>query len=228
MPNAGGSLDAKLVEAKKLLHAYANGEAGRVAVAWTGGKDSTLALWLWRQVCGQTTPLALTVDTGCKFPKIISFRTQLAKEWGVDHTVVFSADPQRPPEPSVPLECCNRLKIRPLKEALRARGVSVLVTGIRRDEHPSRAGRTAVERREDQEAGPDYVQLNPLLELNEMDVWAAHLGRGIPYCSLYDQGYRSLGCVPCTAPPAAGFDERSGRNQAKDAKLQQLTALGYF
>lgn len=200
-------------------------DPARIAVAWTGGKDSTLALWLWRQVVGESGQVkAVTVDTGCKFPEVVSFRTRVAEEWELDHHVVHSADPDFPPAPSNPLACCQRLKVDPLKAALRELGIEVLITGIRRDEHPSRAERQFAERRID----PGYIQLNPLLELTEMDVWAAHLGRGIPYCELYDQGYRSLGCVPCTAHPDSADGERGGRSQAKDERLEQLTALGYF
>ncbi|NEP77032.1 MAG: phosphoadenosine phosphosulfate reductase family protein [Okeania sp. SIO3B3] len=228
--STGDSLDSKLEFARALLadNALAAGSTHRVAVAWTGGKDSTLALWLWRQVLAQAEanarPLALTVDTGVKFPEIIAFRTELAKDWGLEHRVVYSADPDSPPDSSNPLACCGRLKVAPLKATLRELKVTILISGIRRDEHPSRADRQFVEKRSD----PDYVQLNPLLDLNEMDVWAAHLGRAIPYCPLYNQGYRSLGCVPCTASPSEHLGERTGRSTAKDARLEQLTALGYF
>ena len=75
---------------------------------------------------------------------------------------------------------------------------------------------------------PDYFQANPILAWTEMDVWAQTMAAGLPYCELYNQGYRSLGCMPCTAKSRPGQDERSGRDQDKESRMASLRALGYF
>ncbi len=207
-------------------------DLSRVAVAWTGGKDSTTVLWLWKQVLAQHggAPLrAISIDTGLKFPEVMAFRDRMAKQWGVD---VYVARPNvrldTYPVAKDKVACCAELKIAPLKSALRELRVEVLLTGVRADEHPSRSGRLPMEPRTD----PDILEANPILHWAEMDVWAHTTQVGLPYCGLYDLGYRSLGCRPCTAPaPGGGHGdggERAGRHRDKEGRLEALRDLGYF
>ncbi|MEF2144072.1 MAG: phosphoadenosine phosphosulfate reductase family protein [Desulfovibrionaceae bacterium] len=202
----------------------------QVAVAWTGGKDSTVALDLWRRVLAHAgkesaagSARALTLDTGLKFPEVVSFRNRLARDWKIDLVVARPRmDIAHYPVAEDKLDCCAKLKVEPLQRAVRGMKVTALVTGLRRDEHESRAGRDYLEKREE----PDYVQCNPLLDWTEMDIWAYTTGRGLPFCELYSKGYRSLGCVPCTE--TAEGTERSGRDADKEGKLDTLRSLGYF
>lgn len=203
----------------------------RIVVAWTGGKDSTTVLSLWKTYLEKTGlnkrhPLqALSLDTGCKFSDVLAFRDALALEWDVTLQVIRpSADALAlGPDPQNPVVCCRRLKIKPLHQAIERLGVAVLVTGIRHDEHHSRQIDSWREQRQE----PDYVQAHPLLHWSEMDIWSYHLQEGLGYCPLYDQGYRSLGCRPCTTR-GSEVDERSGRNQKKENQLHVLRSLGYF
>lgn len=200
---------------------------GGLAVAWTGGKDSTLALALVRARLAERHPgvpvRALSIDTGCKFPEVVAFRDRMADEWGLDlHVVRPDEDLSHYPVAEDKVACCRDLKVRPLARALRDLDVRVLVTGIRADEHPSRAATPPAEALE----APPHIRLHPVLRFTEMDVWAYHMDRALPSCPLYAQGYRSLGCVPCTAPAVA--TERSGRDQDKEADMQALRSLGYF
>lgn len=202
-------------------------ENGIVAVAWTGGKDSTVALRLWMELMrerGGGMPVALSIDTGLKFPETIAFRQAMAQEWGVR---VIEVGPE--PRASAPvsedrMECCRRLKIEPLCKAIVEHDIGALITGIRRDEHPSRMDRTVFEQR----SNPEYLQVSPLLDWTEMDIWSYIAGRDLPYCQLYDRGYRSLGCVPCTVLSGSDLDERSGRDEQKERCLTALHHLGYF
>ncbi len=200
---------------------------GVAAVAWTGGKDSTVALRLWMEILrerGAEKPVALSIDTGLKFPETISFRKAMAREWGVRVIEAGPAFRAAAPVSEDRLECCRLLKIEPLRAAIAENGISVLITGIRRDEHPSRGDREAFEKRCD----PDYLQVSPLIEWTEMDIWSHIAGRGLPYCPLYDKGYRSLGCMPCTVLSGPGSDERAGRDDQKERCLSELHHLGYF
>jgi phosphoadenosine phosphosulfate reductase len=118
------------------------------------------------------------------------------------------------------VRCCADLKIRPLAEAVVRQGINALLTGVRADENPDRADRPWLE-----DHG-DHVRVLPILEWTELDVWTFHVREGMPWCELYDQGYRSLGCVPCTS--RSGRGERSGRDAAKEERMGQLRSLGYF
>lgn len=203
---------------------------GRVAVAWTGGKDSTVVLDLVRRHMAGEPALqgavvrAVNLDTGVKFPEVLAFRDRMVREWGVAlHVFTPEVTIQGYPLAEDSVSCCRDLKIEPLKRAVAGLGIRALVSGVRADEHPDRAGRQWKEHRTD----PDHVLAHPILEWSEMDVWSYHMQQGLPYCSLYDQGYRSLGCMPCTELPA-GQEERSGRSQAKERSMEQLRSLGYF
>lgn len=203
-------------------------DPARVRVAWTGGKDSTVVLFIWKTLLdhhGLGPVRAINLDTGCKFPEVMAFRDRLAAEWTVD---MFVAHPAVPldgyPLAEDPVVCCRERKVEPLKAALRETGATHLITGIRRDEHPDRVDRLPLESRDD----PAHTMVNPVLDWSEFDIWAFHHRFDLPHCELYDQGYRSLGCRPCTARPGAGEGERSGRNQRKERVLSRLTSLGYF
>jgi len=217
------SLQHKLQETGKLLRSLLeNHDTARIAVAWTGGKDSTVLLDIWRDIAGGTVT-AINLDTGFKFPEVVAYRDRMAARWDLDLRVVRPDPADIPAEVAADkLACCGALKVRPLLGAVAAMGVEVLLTGIRADENPSRTGLALVETRQ------GYLQANPILHWTEMDVWAHTTSRGLPYCELYDRGYRSLGCVPCTALAAPGLDERAGRAQEKERRMAELRALGYF
>jgi len=202
---------------------------GKVFVAWTGGKDSTTVLALWRELLAEQAPearvRALSLDTGFKFPEIVTFRDHLAERWNLDLTVVRpDVDLAEYPVAMDKVACCRDLKIEPLKRAVAEFGVAALLSGVRADEHETRSGRDWLETRLD----PAHELAHPLLHWTEMDIWAFAMDRGLPYCELYDQGYRSLGCVPCTAKGDALGPERAGRDQDKESRLSMLHSLGYF
>jgi len=194
-------------------------------VGWTGGKDSTVALALWREVLRESAPgaplRALNLDTGCKFPEVLVFRDQLAREWGIDVYIVRpEVELDRYPLAVDPVACCGDLKIRPLNAAIARLAIPALLTGVRADENQDRADRPWLE-----DHG-DHVRALPILEWTELDIWTFLVRENIPWCPLYDQGYRSLGCMPCTS--RSGHGERSGRDAAKEERMGQLRSLGYF
>lgn len=195
------------------------------AVGWTGGKDSTVVLALWRETlalhCPGAPVRALNLDTGCKFPEVLAFRDRLAREWDLElHVAGPGIDLSRYPLAADPVACCGDLKIRPLNEAVARLGLPALLTGVRADENPDRADRPWLE-----DHG-DHVRALPILEWTELDVWTFMVRESIPWCPLYDRGYRSLGCMPCTS--RSGHGERSGRDAAKEERMGQLRSLGYF
>lgn len=101
--------------------------------------------------------------------------------------------------------CCHIRKVEPLERALA--GKRAWVTGQRREQAATRAGLKIQEH----DAVRGVPKFNPLADWTEAEVWEYIRGRDVPYNALHDQGYRSIGCAPCTRPTVAGEDVRAGR-----------------
>lgn len=101
--------------------------------------------------------------------------------------------------------CCDIRKVEPLKRALA--GKRAWLTGMRRTQSVTREA-LPLQLHDDVHG---LEKFNPLADWSEDEVWAYIRARGVPYNRLYDQGYRSIGCAPCTRPVVSGEDVRAGR-----------------
>jgi phosphoadenosine phosphosulfate reductase len=104
------------------------------------------------------------------------------------------------------LLCCNVRKVQPLTRHLAT--LDAWITGLRRDQWATRTDIRKVEIDHDHGA---IVKLNPLAEWTEEEVWDYVRERDVPYHPLYDRGYTSIGCAPCTRTIAPGESGRDGR-----------------
>jgi thioredoxin-dependent adenylylsulfate APS reductase len=104
------------------------------------------------------------------------------------------------------VRCCEIRKVSPLTRALA--GFDAWVAGQRRDQVTSRRGIRVVER---DRAHGGIVKLNPLASWSEAQVWEYLRAHDVPYNALYDRGFTSIGCAPCTRPTRPGDDPRAGR-----------------
>ena len=102
-------------------------------------------------------------------------------------------------------ECCRIRKVEPLQRALAGR--RAWLTGQRRSQAVTR-GALAIE---EHDAAHGMAKFNPLADWSEQDVWDYIHAHHVPYNPLHDQGYRSIGCAPCTRPVGPGEDLRAGR-----------------
>ena len=102
--------------------------------------------------------------------------------------------------------CCDVRKSRPLSRVLQ--GYDAWITGVRREQAATRANTQTVSA--DEEHG-GIARVAPLAGWSKSQVWDYIREHDLPYHSLYDQGYTSIGCAPCTRATAAGEDERAGR-----------------
>jgi phosphoadenosine phosphosulfate reductase len=101
--------------------------------------------------------------------------------------------------------CCEMRKVEPLKRALQ--GKSAWITGQRREHSALRQDLLLQE----YDALHGLEKFNPLADWTEAEVWDYLRANRVPYNRLYDQGYRSIGCAPCTRPVLPGEDLRAGR-----------------
>jgi phosphoadenosine phosphosulfate reductase len=152
------------------------------------------------------------VDTGYHFAETLSFKEDLARRLWLN---VIDLRPEVPQEeqdarygPELwrrdPDLCCYLNKVQPMQQALRK--CRAWITGIRRDQSARRADAQAVEYRDD-----GLVKVNPLVNWTRQDVWRYIEFHSLPPHPLYRQGYRSIGCAPCTRAVTASEDERAGR-----------------
>ena len=109
-----------------------------------------------------------------------------------------------------PDRCCHIRKVEPLVRALEP--YDAWISGIRRDQSPSRADTPKIEWSERYRV----FKIHPLADWDEARVWAYVHANGIPYNPLHEAGYRSIGCIPCTRPTRPDEEERAGRWAGSD------------
>lgn len=157
-----------------------------------------------------------TMDTGLLFPETVALHKRLQDFFGYkierlepDYSVekqaeLYGAELWK----KDPDMCCTMRKVFPLRNKLAE--LDCWITGLRRQQSDTRSNIGIVELYEF-ENGRDIVKLNPMANWSRDAVWKYLHDHHIPYNPLHDQGYRSIGCWPCTAKDAGGENERGGR-----------------
>ncbi len=110
-----------------------------------------------------------------------------------------------------PDKCCSIRKIEPLNRAI-ADNLDAWITGIRRDQSPTRANAKKIE----VDKKFNLVKFNPIADWTSEQVWAYIKANDVPYNTLHDRNYPSIGCAPCTKPVKPGEDPRGGRWAGKE------------
>jgi phosphoadenosine phosphosulfate reductase len=157
----------------------------------------------------------LFLETGYHFPEVYRYRDEMTKRYGLnlinvvppqsleEHEAAFGLLHQSRPD-----ECCRLRKVGPLFAALEK--YVVWFTGLRRVQSPTRANLQPI----DQfplPSGKKLLKASPLATWTDKEVWQYARAQDIPILSLYDEGYTSIGCAPCTAKPTDANNLRSGR-----------------
>ena len=192
------------------LAAVAKGEA---CLTCSFQAEDVLLLHLAREL--QPDIPVLFLDTGYHFRETYEYRDKLAADWGLNLTNLLPTETVAEQEAKFgqlyvtdPNRCCGLRKVEPLFAAVA--GYKVWLTGLRREQARSR---TALKEVDDFSLPSGVVvrKLSPFADWTTRDVWqlAAHFN--IPLLPLYDRGYTSIGCEPCTTLPTDPNDPRSGR-----------------
>jgi phosphoadenosine phosphosulfate reductase len=187
------------------------------AIAFSGAEDVALI----DMAAATRLPFSVfCLDTGRLHHETLEFIESVRKHYGITITTVhpdaetlsafvrekglfsFFVDGHK--------ECCGIRKVAPLRRILRTK--RAWITGQRRDQSTTRTTLHPVEADNSFE-GKDGVltKFNPLAEWSSDQVWAFLKKRGVPTNSLHSQGYRSIGCGPCTRPTSPEQHEREGR-----------------
>lgn len=123
-------------------------------------------------------------------------------------------------------------------EYIERHAVKGIFQGLRRDEMPARKQDEYFEYREGSYLIPAHTRIKPILHFTERDIWNNILINKIPYCILYEKGYRSLGAastsqisvegVPAWEQDLEHTKERAGRRQDKEKMMERMRKLGYM
>ncbi|MDQ4030425.1 MAG: phosphoadenylyl-sulfate reductase [Actinomycetota bacterium] len=147
----------------------------------------------------------VSLDTHVLFPETYETRDRLVERYGLS---LRTFGPENPPDrlwETEPDRCCHIRKVQPLERALSE--YDAWITGIRREQSPTRAGAQKVEWSERY----GVWKIQPLVDWSAKRVDAYAVVNEIPVNPLHEQGYPSIGCVPCTRRVLPGEDERAGR-----------------
>ncbi|RUM50085.1 MAG: phosphoadenylyl-sulfate reductase [Hydrogenothermus sp.] len=160
--------------------------------------------------------LIIFIDTDYHFPETYQLVEKVKNEWDINLKIIkplitieeqerkygknlYEKDPDK---------CCYIRKVEPLKRVLE--DLDVWITGMRRDQSPTRANIGKVEIHK-LPSGKEILKINPIADWTRKDVWKYVHKHNLPYNILYDKNYLSIGCKPCTRPVLDGEDERAGR-----------------
>ncbi|PTD94818.1 hypothetical protein C9439_00645 [archaeon SCG-AAA382B04] len=241
-------LDKKVEKSKEVLK-EAKDRYDNITVGFTGGKDSLTTLELVKDVIDDFK--VVFVDTGQHFDEVYSFIDEVMEDIDAERIDAINtnvlenvrkggvvkkddlndlnqkelekidweeftlADDREP--------CCHLLKTVAFQQTLNDLDVDGHVNGIRWDEQDSRRNENYFSERE------THTRVHPILHWSEDDVWSYIQRNGIQYNPMYDRGYRSLGCKPCTNKVSTDAEsERTGRAQDKEKVMERLRALGYM
>ena len=173
----------------------------RLTLACSFQKEESVLFHMLSEI--QSSVRAFTIDTGVLFPETLSTWKQFEDRFALQ---IYVLDARSPDEPWTAQRCCGAGKVEALERGLA--GMAAWVTGIRREQAPTRAAAPKVER----DARRDMWKLNPLADWSEKDVWRYIFEHDLPYNPLHDHGYASIGCAPCTLPGSG----REGRWAGED------------
>ena len=173
----------------------------RIAIASAFQTEGTITIHMATSIMPDVPILFL--ETGYQFAETLAFKEQLTDQLGLnvvdlygEYTVarqseelgerLYERDPER---------CCDLNKVQPMFQALR--DLDAWVTAFRRDSSPTRANAPFVEQYE-LEPGRWIVKVNPMANWTHDQVWDYLREHDLPHNPLYDLGYTSIGCAPCT------------------------------
>lgn len=206
------SLESK--QPQEVLAAALERYAPKIVLACSFGAEDVVLVDMVHRI-NPSVPL-FYLDTDFLFPETYATRDRIVQHYDLKPAQVLQVKSLLTPERQAeqygealwskePDRCCQLRKVEPLTRVLK--GFDAWITGIRRDQAPSRANAGLIE----WDHKFELVKVNPLARWSWADVWSYIRVYEVPYNPLHDQNYPSIGCTHCTAPVAPGDDPRAGR-----------------
>jgi phosphoadenosine phosphosulfate reductase len=213
-PLGSAALEEKIAAARSLVNEQiAAARADEVCVTSSFQAEDMVVVHLVRAAMGNVPVIFL--DTGYHFAETYAYRDRLTQEWGLNLVNVLPALTVAEQESqfgilnqTAPDRCCGMRKVGPLFGSLEP--YRLWFTGLRREQAKTRANLQAVDNFS-LPTGKQLQKVSPLADWSTRDVWQYAEQHDIPLLSLYEKGYTSIGCEPCTSLPFDPNDPRSGR-----------------
>lgn len=203
--------EAERSTAEELLRWASDQFGSRMAIASSFGADAVVLIDIAARA---VKPLRVfTLDTDFLFPETYKLIDQVQERYGIH---VERTRPVLSPEEQAgrygealwsrePNLCCQIRKVDPLKSTVAE--LDAWVSGIRREQTPARAGAKKLE----WDAHFGLIKLNPMADWTSSQIWDYVRAHELPYNTLRDRNYGSVGCTHCTRPVQLGEDPRAGR-----------------
>jgi phosphoadenosine phosphosulfate reductase len=188
----------------------------KIALASSFGAEDVVVIDLLTKIDKKAR--VFTLDTGRLHQETYNVIDAVREKYGASIEVYFPdtlkvedisrKNGENPFYQSVELrtQCCHIRKGEPLKRALF--GLDAWITGLRKDQAASRA---SIKKVEIDAVNGGIIKVNPIRDWTSEQVWSYIRENDVPYNKLFDQGYTSIGCAPCTRPTKPGEDPRAGR-----------------
>ena len=204
---------------QELLAAAIKRYAPRIVLACSFGAEDVVLVDMIHRIDPSVGLFYL--DTDFLFPETYATRDRIIERYQLKpaqvHQVKSLLTPERQAEQHGPAlwttdpdQCCKLRKVEPLTRVLS--GFDAWVTGIRREQAPTRAHAKPIE----WDRLFQLVKVNPLVQWTWADVWTYISLYEVPYNEMHDRNYPSIGCIQCTKPVMPGEDPRSGRWEGRD------------
>ena len=202
----------KTSEAREAI-SQALSETGPACITCSFQAEDMVVLHLVREVLPSIPVLFL--ETGYHFSEVYRYRDEMTERYGLNLVNVSAAETVPAQESrlgvlhqSSPDQCCKLRKVGPLFAALE--DYRVWFTGLRRVQSPTRANLQVLDNFA-LASGKQLLKVSPLATWTDKEVWGFAREQSLPLLPLYEAGYTSIGCEPCTALPLDQANARSGR-----------------
>jgi phosphoadenosine phosphosulfate reductase len=207
------STEEKILAARELIATELASHSTDITVTNSFQAEDMVVLHIVRQILPNVPVIFL--DTGYHFAEVYEYRDRMTRDWSLnlinllpEITVAEQESQFGILNQTDPGRCCGIRKVKPLFTALE--NYALWFTGMRREQAKSRATMQLTESFK-LPSGNHIRKISPLADWTSKDVWAYAKQHDIPLLSLYDKGYSSIGCEPCTSLPLDPNDPRSGR-----------------
>jgi phosphoadenosine phosphosulfate reductase len=192
-------LDWEAMPAEEILAALLEAFPGRISLACSFQKEESVLLDMLHGIAPDARVFAL--DTHVLFPETYAVWKEVEKRYGTKVEIYEGPTLARQVEihgdalwERKPDLCCAIRKVEPLGRALG--GLDAWITGLRRDQSPTRADAPKV----GWDEGHELWKANPLADWDDQRCWDYIREHDLPYNELHDRGYASIGCTHCTQP----------------------------